>query len=274
LSNLDGFNPTTDALDFTELLSLDRWAIDRALLLQQELIAAYESYEFHVIYQKLHNFCSLDLGGFYLDVIKDRQYTTAASSKARRSAQTAMYHIAEALVRWMAPILSFTAEEIWENLPGDRSESVFLTQWYQGLSSVPAAEAMGRDYWQRLMSVRAAVNKEMETQRAAGLLRGSLEAEVTLYCEESLLQDLRALGDELRFVLITSAATIAPITDAGDAAETELEGLRLLVSVSQDEKCERCWHRRPDVGEITAHPTLCHRCVENIEGDGEQRDFA
>ena len=274
LSNLDGFDPTADALDFTELLSLDRWAIDRALLLQQELIAAYESYEFHVIYQKLHNFCSLDLGGFYLDVIKDRQYTTAASSKARRSAQTAMYHIAEALVRWMAPILSFTAEEIWENLPGDRSESVFLTQWYQGLSCVPTAEAMGRDYWQRLMTVRAAVNKEMETQRAAGLLRGSLDAEVTLFCEESLLQDLTALGDELRFVLITSAATIAPISAAGDAAETELEGLRLLVSVSQDEKCERCWHRRPEIGEITAHPTLCHRCVENIEGDGEQRDFA
>jgi len=274
LSNLDGFDPLTDALDFTELLSLDRWAIDRALLLQQELREANDAYEFHVIYQKLHNFCATDLGGFYLDVIKDRQYTTAASSKSRRSAQTAMYHIAEALVCWMAPILSFTAEEIWENLPGEHSESVFLSQWYEGLFSLPADEAMGREYWQRMMSVRTAVNKEMETQRAAGLLRGSLDAEVTLYCDDSLLQDLEALGDELRFVLITSAATLAPFADAGDAAETEMEGLRLLVSVSQAQKCERCWHRCPEVGEITAHPTLCNRCVENIEGEGEQRNFA
>ncbi|MBE9538200.1 MAG: isoleucine--tRNA ligase, partial [Proteobacteria bacterium] len=274
LSNLDGFNPKTDALEFTELLSLDRWVIDRALGLQRELAAAYDAYEFHIIYQKLHSFCAGDLGGFYLDVIKDRQYTTAASSKARRSAQTAMYHIAEALVRWMAPILSFTAEEIWENLPGDHGESVFLTQWYEGLSELPAAEPMGREYWQRLMAVRAAVNKEMETQRAAGVLRGSLDAEVTLYCDESLSQDLQALGDELRFVLITSAATIAPLADAGDAADTEMEGLRLRVCVSQAEKCERCWHRRPEVGDIAAHPTLCSRCVENIEGAGEQRDFA
>ncbi len=274
LSNLDGFDPQTDVLDFTELLSLDRWAIDRALLLQQELKAAYDSYEFHVIYQKLHNFCSLDLGGFYLDVIKDRQYTTAASSKARRSAQTAMYHIAEALVRWMAPILSFTAEEIWENLPGERGESVFLTQWYQGLSYLDDGGVMGRDYWQRLMLVRVAVNKEMEAQRAAGLLRGSLDAEVTLYCDDSLMPDLKALGEELRFVLITSGATIEPLSRAGDAAVTDMDGLRLLVSVSQAEKCERCWHRRPDVGQIDKHPTLCNRCVDNIEGAGEVRNFA
>lgn len=275
LSNLDGFDPKSDALDFTELLSLDRWAIDRALLLQRELIAAYDAYEFHVIYQKLHNFCATDLGGFYLDVIKDRQYTTPAASKARRSAQTAMYHIAEALVRWMSPILSFTAEEIWENLPGDRSESVFLSQWYEGLTGLPEGEAMGREYWRGIMSVRAAVNKEMEAQRAAGVLRGSLDAEVTLFCDQGLRQDLEALGDELRFVLITSTAVLASIADAGEAAAvTEIEGLRLLVSVSSSEKCERCWHRRPEVGEIAAHPTLCSRCVENIEGEGEQRSFA
>jgi len=274
LSNLDGFDPATDILDFTDLLSLDRWAIDRALELQQELISAYDAFEFHVIYQKLHNFCSLDLGGFYLDIIKDRQYTTAANSKARRSAQTAMYHIAEALVRAMAPILSFTAEEIWENLPGDRSESVFLSEWYQGLTALPESEAMGREYWQRIMSVRVAVNKEMETRRAAGVLRGSLDAEVTLYCSENLLEDLGALGDELCFVLITSAAKLEPLANAGEAAETEVEGLRLAVAVSGDEKCERCWHRRPEVGSIAAHPTLCERCVSNIEGEGEQRNYA
>jgi len=274
LSNLDGFDPATDVLDSNSLLSLDRWAIDRAAGVQDEISAAYDSYEFHVIYQKLHNFCSIDLGGFYLDIIKDRLYTTGQNSVARRSAQTAMYFIAEALVRWMAPILSFTAEEIWENLPGERVESVFLCQWYTGLESMPSDEAMNREYWERLMAVRVAVNKEMEAKRAAGLLRGSLEANITLFCSDELLRDLEALEDELRFVLITSAAALAPLAEAGNAAETDIDGLRLQVTVSDAGKCERCWHRLPEVGEIPAHPTLCGRCVENIEGEGEQRQFA
>ena len=275
LSNLNGFDPTTDTLAFADMLSLDRWAVDRAQQLQLEIDAAYQSFQFHQIYQKLHNFCANDLGGFYLDVIKDRQYTTKADSVARRSAQTAMYHIAEALVRWVAPILSFTAEEIWENLPGERGESVFLAQWYAGLSSLEPSEAMGRDYWEQLMSVRSAVNREMELRRGAGELRGSLDAEVTLFCEPALLAQLQALGDELRFVLITSGAGLASLEAATqDAAETEVPGLKLQISVSAQEKCERCWHRRPDVGQIAAHPTLCGRCVENIDGSGEQRHFA
>ena len=275
LSNLDGFDPAGDAVAFGELLSLDRWAIDRAAALQQEIVQAYEDYQFHQIYQKLHNFCTNDLGGFYLDVIKDRQYTTGGDSLPRRSAQTAMYHIGEALVRWVAPILSFTAEEIWENLPGARGESVFLEQWYSGLQTLPEGEAMGRGYWQQVMAVRSAVNREMEARRAAGELRGSLDAVVTLYAAPDLLDRLQALGEELRFVLITSGATLAPLEAApGDAAATDLGGLRLRVEASGDEKCERCWHRRPDVGQIAAHPTLCGRCVENVDGDGEQRRFA
>ncbi|MEH6636438.1 MAG: isoleucine--tRNA ligase [Halioglobus sp.] len=275
LSNLDGFAPGTDALPFADMLSLDRWAVDRAALLQQELSAAYDTYQFHQIYQKLHHFCANDLGGFYLDVIKDRQYTTKPDSLARRSGQTAMYHIGEALVRWIAPILSFTAEEIWENLPGQRSESVLLSQWYEGLSTLPADESMGRAYWDQVMSVRTAVNKEMETQRAAGVLRGSLDARISLFCSPELLANLQALGDELRFVLITSAAALLPLEQApGDAAHTEIADLRLQVEVSGDEKCERCWHRRPEIGQIAEHPTLCERCVENIDGDGEQRSFA
>ncbi len=249
--------------------------MDRAALLQADIIEHYNDYQFHLIYQRLHNFCTLDLGGFYLDVIKDRQYTTRADSVARRSAQTAMYHIAEALVRWIAPILSFTAEEIWENLPGAHGESVFLEQWYEGLATMAADEAMGREYWQQLMAVRAAVNKEMEARRAAGELRGSLDAEVSLYVSPELDQLLQALGDELRFVLITSAARLAPLAEAPEAAaDTDLGGLRLLVEVSSEDKCERCWHRRPEVGHIAAHPTLCERCVENIDGDGEVRRFA
>ncbi|MEQ8801559.1 MAG: class I tRNA ligase family protein, partial [Haliea sp.] len=210
-----------------------------------------------------------------LDVIKDRQYTTRADSRARRSAQTALYHIAEALVRWVAPILSFTAEEIWENLPGERGESVFLCQWYEQLHTLADGEAMGRDYWQQVMAVRVAVNREIEVQRAAGLVRGSLDTTVTLFVSPELQSLLEQLADELRFVLITSAATLQPLASAPDAASTtELAGLRLQVSVAQEEKCERCWHRRPDVGSHGAHPTLCGRCVENIDGPGEQRHFA
>ena len=275
LSNLSGFDPLADALPAAEMLSLDRWALDRAAQLQQEIIESYESYQFHLIYQKLHNFCSNDLGGFYLDVIKDRQYTTRADSVARRSAQTAMYHIGEAIVRWVAPILSFTAEEIWENLPGERAGSVQLSQWYEGLVTLPGDVAMGREYGQQAMAVRTAVNREMESQRAEGVLRGSLDADITLYCAPELLANLEALGDELRFVLITSSASLATLASAPAAsAETEFEGLRLAVTVSGNEKCERCWHRRPDVGQIRVHPTLCGRCVENIDGDGEQRYFA
>jgi isoleucyl-tRNA synthetase len=275
LSNLNGFEPRQHRVPFDEMLSLDRWAVDRAAQLQTEIEAGYESYQFHQIYHKVHNFCANDLGGFYLDVIKDRQYTTRSDSLARRSAQTAMYHIAEALVRWIAPILSFTAEEIWENLPGERDESVFLAQWYRELATLAGDEAMGRDYWQRVMSVRGAVNREMETRRAAGELRGSLDAEVVLFCDESLRDDLSSLGDELRFVLITSAAGLEPLSAAGDAAaDTEVPGLKLLVTVSDAEKCERCWHRRPDVGHVEAHPTLCGRCVDNVDGDGEYRHFA
>ncbi len=275
LSNLNGFDPAVDAVSFADMLSLDRWVVDRAAQLQQEVVEAYRAYNFHQIYQKVHNFCANDLGGFYLDVIKDRQYTTQADSVARRSAQTAMYHIGEALVRWVAPILTFTAEEIWENLPGERTPSVLLVQWYPGLHKLAPDEAMGRTFWQQVMSVRTAVNKAMETQRAAGTLRGSLDAAVTLYCSSNVYDNLYALGNELRFVLITSAATLLPLDAAPtDATTTELPELRLQIVVATEEKCERCWHRCSDIGHSTVHPTLCGRCIENIDGDGERRYFA
>jgi len=275
LANLEGFDPSTDVVPFDQMLALDKWAVDRAALLQEEIAAAYEGYHFHQIYQKLHNFCAIDLGGFYLDVIKDRQYTTPAQSTARRSAQTALYHIAEALVRWIAPILSFTADEIWENLPGQRLESVQLTTWYQGLERLDDEVVMGRDYWQTLMGVRSAVNKEMETLRAAGQLRGSLDAVAMLYVDDDLRQQLAQLEQELRFVLITSSAELRPAAEAPAAAVvTEIDGLVLSVAASSDEKCERCWHRRPEIGSVAAHPTLCSRCVNNVDGPGEVRYFA
>ncbi|WP_028299642.1 isoleucine--tRNA ligase [Oceanospirillum beijerinckii] len=275
LANLNGFNPETDMVTPEEMLSLDQWAVDRSLQLQNELLSAYEEYHFLSVYQKVHNFCAQDLGGFYLDIIKDRQYTTQENSLARRSCQTALYHIAEALVRWIAPITAFTAEEIYENIPGERGESVFLTTWYDGLFEMQDSGEMNRDYWNRVMSVKEAVNKALEDARKDGKVKGSLSTEVTLYADDELQQLIGRLGDELRFVLLTSDAQIKPLADAADAAETELAGLKVVVKAAEHAKCGRCWHHREDVGQNADHPELCGRCVSNLEdGEGEQRQFA
>ncbi|MFA7557838.1 MAG: isoleucine--tRNA ligase [Hydrogenophaga sp.] len=275
LSNLNGFDPKQHALAPEQMLDLDRWAVDRALLLQQEISEAYDTYKFWNVYQKVHNFCVQELGGFYLDIIKDRQYTTGADSTARRSCQTAMYHIAEALVRWIAPILAFTAEEIWQYLPGERNESVMLNTWYDGLTALPADAELDRAFWEQVLAVKIAVNKELENLRNAKVLGGNLQAEVTLYADEQLSATLNKLGDELRFVLITSAARLAPLTDADDnAVETDVTGLKLSIVKSGHGKCVRCWHFLPDVGSHAEHPEICGRCVTNIEGPGEVRKHA
>ena len=242
---------------------------------------AYESYEFHRIYQLAHNFCAVDMGSFYLDIIKDRQYTTQADSIPRRSAQTALYHMVEALVRWLAPILSFTAEEIWQQLPGSRAESVFLSTWYE----LPPAfytegeilQRMGTDFWERIIEVRDAVSKELEKLRMAGDIGSPLDAEVDLYADEQTRVLLSAIEDELRFVLITSYARVQALEDAPETAiEANVAGLtfRIRVAASQYRKCIRCWHHREDVGSNARHPDLCGRCVENVDGDGERRRFA
>ncbi|MFT0517656.1 isoleucine--tRNA ligase [Pseudomonas sp.] len=275
LSNLSGFDPARDLLAPEDMLALDRWAVDRTLLLQRELEEHYGEYRFWNVYSKIHNFCVQELGGFYLDIIKDRQYTTGANSVARRSCQTALYHISEALVRWIAPILAFTADEIWQYLPGERNESVMLNGWYQGLSELPAGTELDRAYWDRVMAVKAAVNKELENQRTAKVIGGNLQAEVTLFAEEGLSADLGKLGDELRFVLITSAASVVPFAQApADAVATEVEGLKLKVVKSGHAKCGRCWHFRADVGSHPEHPEICSRCVDNLSGSGEVRHYA
>ena len=275
LSNLNGFDPKVDALPAEQMLDLDRWAVDRARLLQAEIVEAYDTYKFWNVYQKVHNFCVQELGGFYLDIIKDRQYTTQANSIARRSCQTALYHIAEALVRWIAPVLSFTSEELWQHLPGEHNDSVMLNTWYDGLAELPADQNLGREFWATVMGVKEAVNKELENLRSAKAIRGNLEAEVTLYVESALSEQLAKLGDELCFVLITSQATLAPLADAtNDAVATELPGLKLRILKSVEAKCARCWHFRSDVGVNPAHPEICGRCVDNIEGAGEVRQHA
>jgi len=275
LSNLDGFDPAQHMVPNDQLIALDRWAIDRALLLQREIEEAYSTYKFWNVYQKVHNFCVQELGGFYLDIIKDRQYTTGADSLPRRSCQTALYHIAEALVRWIAPILAFTAEEIWQYLPGERNESVMLNTWYEGLAELPLDAELDRPFWDKVMAVKAAVNKELENQRAAKTIGGNLQAEVTLYAEEALVAELAKLDNELRFVLITSSVQVAPLTQApAEAVESELAGLKLVVKKTGYAKCGRCWHHLPDVGSHVAHPDICGRCVDNIEGPGEVRHYA
>ncbi|WFC61303.1 isoleucine--tRNA ligase [Pseudomonas sp. REST10] len=275
LANLNGFDPARDLLQPEQMLDLDRWAVDATARLQDELTEAYGEYRFWNVYSKVHNFCVQELGGFYLDIIKDRQYTTAADSVARRSCQSALFHICEALVRWVAPILAFTAEEIWQFLPGERAESVMLATWYENLARLPQGFELDQAYWQRVMDVKGAVNKELEAMRASKTIGASLQAEVTLFSDDALSGDLAKLGDELRFALITSAVTTAPLADApADAVSTEVPGLKLKIVKSAHAKCGRCWHLRADVGSHAAHPELCSRCVSNIEGDGEVRKHA
>ena len=275
LSSLNDFDPAQDLVATKDLLALDRWMIDRTLLLQEEVKAAYETYQFQHIYQKVHHFCVLDLGGFYLDIIKDRQYTAKANGVARRSAQTAMYHVIEALTRWLAPIISYTADEIWQYIPGVRSESVFLEGWYEGLTKLDENTSMNREFWQKIMAVRTAVSKELEKSRGKGDIGSSLNAEVELYCNAELYEALSQLSGELHFIFITSNASLMADQFApDDAIQTELEGVKLKVIVSEHKKCVRCWHQRYDVGEHVEHPELCGRCVENVVGDGEQRYYA
>ncbi len=277
LANLDGFDPAQHRVPVAEMVAIDRWVVRRALALQEELIAAYDSFQFHLIYQKLHNFCVTDLGGFYLDIIKDRKYTTPADSLPQRSTQSAHYHVIEAMVRWLAPILSFTAEEIWQHLPGSRSPSVFLEQWYRLPELERLQDPFSFDDWQRIMRVKEAVNRELERARSEGRVGGSLEAELRLHLAEPLRVHLARLGDELRFVLITSAVELLPLSsDAAPvpAVESELPGLWIEVARSPHTKCVRCWHHRPEVGTIAAHPELCGRCVDNVEGPGEARHHA
>jgi len=272
LANLYDFDPVANALKPAKMLALDLWLVERARSLQAEIQQAYLDYQFHLIYQKLYSFCIVDLSSFYLDVIKDREYTTQADSVARRSCQTALYHVAEAMVRWLAPILSFTAEEIWHSLPGKREESVFLATWY----ALPESSKADMGLWQRVLSVREAVRKELEKLRVEGKIGSSLDAEVDLYCEPELARPLGGLGDELRFALITSYARVhGEAQKPQDAvSDPEVPGLWVKAKASAHTKCVRCWHHREDVGQNKEHPELCGRCVENVAGSGEIRKYA
>jgi isoleucyl-tRNA synthetase len=270
LANLCDFDPTQDCVVATDLLEIDKWAIKRCQLLQEEIITAYENFQFHVIYQKIHNFCAVDMGSFYLDLIKDRQYTTAKRSKARRSCQTAMYHIVHAFTLWLAPILSFTAEEIWQSIPGHANQSIFTECWY---GAWPSIDSVNMADWDQLHLIRDEVNKALEETRQKGEIGSALAAEVTLYADALVLPKLTRLGEELRFLLITSGATVHPMSQSPIGLVASEYGVSIVVTASPNEKCARCWHRRPDIGQDHEHPELCLRCVGNISGQDEVRYY-
>ena len=269
LANTSGFSPLQNAIEFDNMLDLDKWIVSKTADLQVQVLKAYEQYNFHNAMQLILNFCSNDLGGFYLDVIKDRQYTTQEDSRARRSAQTALNHILEAMVRWLSPVLSFTAEEIWQNMPNEKSQSIFLSEWYKGLSV--GYENIAID---TARNINPFIRKQMEVMRSDKTIGSSLDAQVDLYCDEKTYQALDQLDDELRFVFITSDARIHPLIDKTDECIEALEGVFIKVSKSENEKCVRCWHHREDVGHHAEHIELCGRCIENVAGDGEKREYA
>jgi isoleucyl-tRNA synthetase len=274
LGNLDGFDPAAHSVAWADMVAIDRWAISKAFALQSEVVIDYRNYDFHDIYQKVHNFCVVELGGFYLDILKDRLYTTGAASAPRRSAQTAMYHVAQAMLRWIAPILSFTAEEAWGFVPSGKSpgrESVFLTTWH---SFPVGAERRGAIDWPALITLKADVARELERLRAAGAIGAPLEAEVSVFAAPLQSPRFEALGSELRFLLITSQAQVFERdTPPADAVRTSVEDVWIRVHAATQPKCVRCWHLRSDVGSDARHPELCARCVSNVEGPGEERQF-
>ncbi|MBT0026649.1 isoleucine--tRNA ligase [Vibrio alginolyticus] len=275
LANLSGFNPETDIVPVEEMVALDRWAVGRALAAQEEIVKAYEEYNTHGVTQRLMQFCSIEMGSFYLDVIKDRQYTAKRGGNAQRSCQTALYYIVEALVRWMAPIMSFTADEIWNEMPGQRDKFVFTGEWFDGLFGLAEGEELNNEFWSEIQAVRGAVNKLLEDARKEKTIGGALQAEVTLFADDALAAKINKLEDELRFVLLTSAAKVKPLGEKTDAAQaTDIEGLFVEVAAAEGEKCDRCWHHTPDVGTIEGHEKICGRCVSNVDGEGEVRKFA
>jgi isoleucyl-tRNA synthetase len=277
LANLNGFDPAQHKVADDQLLALDAWVIARTEQLQAQIIEAYAQYQFHHVYQLMHHFCINELGRFYLDVIKDRQYTAKRGSIPQRSTQTAMYHIIQALVRWMAPILSFTAEDIWQHLPGERAVSVMVAEWYTDFPLVRTYPHMRAEFWSTVMAVRDEVNQGLEQLRRQGEIGAPLAAEVILYAAPDLYQLLGQLADEVRFLLITSKATLQLLQAAPETAQaTQLAELKLSITPSTAPKCVRCWHRRDEVDQHPSYPGLCERCVSNVAPDsaGEVRYYA
>jgi len=262
LGNLHGFNPSQHIHPLNEMVALDRWIVHRAWQVQEKIKSAYTVYNMAEIVQTLLNFCSVDLGSLYLDVTKDRLYTLPENSPGRRSAQTAMYHIAQAFVRWVAPILTFTADELWNYLPSTTADNVLFTTWYEGLAPLPENAPLSAADFEQLLALREQVAKVLEPMRAHGIIGAALDAEITITASEQQAARWQPLCEELRFLFISGDVSI-------ESAPTE--DIFVSAQPSSKSKCVRCWHHRSDVGQHPNHPQLCSRCVSNIEGVGENR---
>ena len=276
LSNLNGFKTETDIVAPKNMIALDHWIVWKTQQLQNQILEHYDNYKFHNIYNLIHNFCVLELGSDYLDIIKDRQYTCKENSHARKSAQTAMFHIAESLIRWIAPILSFTADEAWKNMPGNREESVFVQTWYQGLNSFKNSGQITSSDWDGILETKENITKKLEELRNEKKIGSSLEAAVTIWSAPDYLNKIQ--NDELRFIFITSYADISNGEVPSTAKKiSNTDGCEYFIEVKQAEfeKCVRCWHLREDVTKHRNHPELCERCVSNLpDGPGEERLYA
>ena len=268
LGNLSDFK-NEDAVSKEKLTELDKWMIYRTKGLQDEIKQDYENFHFHQAFQKIHNFCANDLGGFYLDILKDRLYTAKTDSDARRSSQTALSNIVQALLRWISPVLSFTAEEAWL-LMEEGEDSVHLLEWFEGWNDFGELK-ISNEEWIKVLEIRSEVNKHIEEARNQEIIGSALEADLELCCDKNLKQLLDKFEDELRFIFITSDAKVS-LSEEGSS--TNIEGLKVKVVKTDNQKCVRCWHSRPEVGQIKEHESLCERCHENVEGQGEVRLFA
>ncbi|WP_226470046.1 isoleucine--tRNA ligase [Luteimonas panaciterrae] len=265
LGNLNGFDPAAHLRPLDDMVALDRWIVHRTWEVQQKIVDAYERYDFAEIVQALSNFCSVDLGSLYLDVTKDRLYTMPEDSRGRRSAQSAMFRIAEAFVRWIAPILSFTADEMWRHLPGARKDNVLFETWYAGVEPLPETAALSAKDFDALLALREQMTKVLEPMRASEEIGAALQAEIALRCGVSDQNWLSPLVDELRFFFISGDVSID--------ADSDAHGIAIAATPTTKPKCVRCWQHRADVGSVAAHPGLCGRCVSNVEGPGEDRKW-
>jgi len=261
LGNLHDFS-NKDSIEMKDQVELDKWIINASKELEEKVLKDYESYSYHTAVQKIHNFCVNELGGIYLDIVKDRLYTTGKNSNARRSCQTSLDYICNILVRLIAPILSFTAEEIWQTHPSlkNQSESIFLDRY--GYKDISIEGSITSEDWSRIFEIKDLVNQSIEKMRSENSIKGSLDSIVNLNLKEDDYNLLNKIGDELHFIFISS-----------DAKINKADNFSIDISVSEDPKCSRCWHRCSSVGTIEGHEEACSRCVENIENDGELRHF-
>jgi isoleucyl-tRNA synthetase len=267
LANLADFDPQEHQMPVTEWVEIDRYSLALASDLQKTIEAHYQNYEFHPAVSKILAFCSEDLGGFYLDILKDRLYTMPANSAGRRSAQNALFHITQHLLKWLSPFLSFTAEEAWKCYPHFAKDKNSISIFTEVFSSFPeighASELIKK--WQRIREIRSEITKAIEIEREAGKIGSSLQAELVIQLNSADFELMNSIGADLRFVTITSKAEIL---------ESKENGISVTVKPSAYQKCARCWHHTSDVGSHTEHPDLCGRCISNLYGDGEIRQFA